>query len=32
VIRIADFYPIDLLKAHVDARREEDSILAGKGV
>ena len=32
VIRIADFYQIDLLKAHMDARQEEDSILSERGV
>lgn len=32
IIRIADHYDIDLLAAHVDARREEAALLTQKGV
>ena len=32
VIRIADFYHIDLLEAHMDARQEEANLLSQRGV
>ena len=32
IIRIADHYQLDLLKAHIDARQEEDNILSQHGV
>lgn len=32
VIRIADYYKIDLVKAHLDAREDEDNYLKSKGV
>jgi len=32
VIRLADYYDIDLLKAHLEARKEEDKFLKSKGV
>lgn len=32
IIRLADYYNIDLLKAHIDARNGEDNFLKSKGV
>ena len=31
IIRVADYYQIDLLQAHIEARKEEDSILLQEG-
>ena len=32
IIRISDYYNIDLLEAHIAAREDEDNYLKGKGV